>query len=78
MGIGADDRMAYWCLVLLLLANWMNRGEDAIIYRAGLSNEARSLALRLWDKPNNFAHIRSSRQLEKERGPPSYDAYHSI
>ena len=62
MGIGAADRMTYWCLVLLL-ADRISRREDTIVYRAGLSNEAGSLALRLWDKSNNFAHIRSKHQL---------------
>ena len=58
MGIGAADRMTYRCLVLLL-ADWINRWEEAVVYRAGLSNQAGSSALRLWDKSNNFAHIRS-------------------
>jgi hypothetical protein len=58
MGIGAADRLAYRSLVLLL-ADRMSRREDAVIYRAALSNSAGSLALRLWDKSKNFAHIRS-------------------
>jgi len=63
MGIGAADRMTYWCLVLLL-ADRISRREDTIVYRAGLSNEAGSLALRLWDKSNNLAHIGSKHQLD--------------
>jgi hypothetical protein len=45
MGIGATDHGTYRRLVLLL-ADWINQREDAVIYRAGLSNEAGSLALR--------------------------------
>jgi len=37
MGIGAANRMTCWCLVLLL-ADWINWREDAVVYRAGLSN----------------------------------------
>jgi hypothetical protein len=64
MGFGAADRMTYRCLVLPLpeRINWR---EDAVIYRAGFSNQAGSLALRLWDKSNNFAHIHSD-PLENE------------
>jgi hypothetical protein len=65
MGIGAANRITYWRLVLLL-ADWISRREDTVVYRAGLSNQAGSLALRLWDKSNNFAHIRSKHWLEKE------------
>jgi hypothetical protein len=36
MSIGAADRMTYWRLVLLL-ADWISRREDAVIYRAGLA-----------------------------------------
>jgi hypothetical protein len=46
------------CLVLLLV-DWISRREDAVIYRTGFSNQAGSLALRLWDKSNNLAHFRS-------------------
>jgi hypothetical protein len=63
MGIGAANRMIYGC-VALLLADWIN-WEDTVVYRAGLSNQAGSLALRLWHKSNNFAHIRSKHRLEK-------------
>jgi hypothetical protein len=31
-------------------------GENALVYRAGLSNETRPFKLRLWDKSYNFAH----------------------
>ena len=58
MGIGAADLITYRCLVLLL-ADWISRREDAVIYRAGHSNKVGSLALRLWNKSNNFAHIPS-------------------
>ncbi len=58
MGIGAANRMTYRCLVLLL-ADWISRREDAVVYRAGFSNSACSLEPRLWDKSNNFTHIRS-------------------
>jgi hypothetical protein len=37
MGIGAANRVTYWCLVLLL-ADWISQREDAVVYRAGLSN----------------------------------------
>ena len=46
MGIGATNRMTCWCLVLLL-AGWISRREDAVVYGAGLPNQACSLALRL-------------------------------
>src|SRR5215475_10925168 len=49
--------MTYRCLVLL--AHRISRREDAIIYRARLSNEAGSLALGPWDKSNNLAHVHS-------------------
>jgi hypothetical protein len=45
--------------LVLLLAYWIGRREDAVIYRASLSKKAVSLALKPWDKSNNFAHIRS-------------------
>jgi hypothetical protein len=63
MGVGAANRMIDWCLVLLF-ADWIGRREDAVVYRAGLSNEAGSLALRPWDKSNNFTHIHSKRWLD--------------
>jgi hypothetical protein len=65
MGIGAANRMTYWCLVLLFI-DWISRREDAVVYRAGPSNQPGSLALRLWDKLDNFAHIRSKHWLEKD------------
>jgi len=37
MGIDAANRMTYRRLVLLL-ADWISRREDAVVYRAGLSN----------------------------------------
>jgi hypothetical protein len=55
--------MNYRCLVLLL-ADRISRREDAVIYRAGFSNEADSLALRVWNKSNNLAHIRSKLLLD--------------
>jgi hypothetical protein len=58
MDIGAADRMTYRCLVLLL-ADWIGRREDALVYRAGCSNQTGAIALRFWDKSNNLAHIRS-------------------
>ena len=58
MGMGAADRLTCRSLVLLL-ADRISRREDAVIYRAGFSNQAGSLALGLWDKSNNFAHIGS-------------------
>jgi hypothetical protein len=57
--------MTYWSHVLLL-ADWISRREDAVVYRAGHSNQAGSLALRLWDKSDNLAHIHSRHWLEKE------------
>ena len=65
MGTGAADPIIYRYLVLLL-ADWISRRENAVVYRAGHSNYAGSLALRFWDKSNNFAHIRSKHQLETE------------
>src|ERR1700754_591054 len=53
MASGAADRH-----LVLLLADWISWWEDAVVYRAGLPNKAGSLALRLWDKPDNFDHIR--------------------
>jgi hypothetical protein len=46
-------------------AERISRREDAVIYRAGFSNQAGSLALILWDKSNNLAHIRSKPWLMK-------------
>jgi hypothetical protein len=63
MGIGATDRVTYRRL-MPLLAFGISRWEDTVIYRAGFSNQAGSLALRLWDKLNHFTHIRSKHQLE--------------
>ena len=65
MGIGAVDRTTDRCLVLLP-PDWIRRREDAVIYRARLSNQAGSLALGLWYKSNDFAHIRSRFWLENE------------
>jgi hypothetical protein len=65
MGIGAADSMTCRYLVLLL-ADWISRREDAVIYRAGYSNQVGSLALRLWDKSNNLAHMRSKHYLEND------------
>jgi hypothetical protein len=63
MGIGATDRMT--CRRSIpLLALRISRREDAVIYRAGFSNQAGTLALGLWDKSNHFTHIRSNHQLE--------------
>jgi hypothetical protein len=64
MGFGAADRMTYRRLVLPL-RDRINRREDAVIYRAGFSNQSGLLALRLWHKSNNFAHIHSN-PLENE------------
>jgi hypothetical protein len=58
MGIGAADRSTYRRLILPLPAR-ISRREDAVISRAGFSNQARSLALGFWDKLNNFAHVHS-------------------
>jgi len=66
MGTGAAKRMTRW-YPALFLADWISRREDAIVYRAGLSNKSGSLALRLWNESNYFAHIRSRHWwLEKE------------
>jgi hypothetical protein len=56
MGIGAANRMTYWYLVLLP-ADWISRREDAVIYRAGYTNQA--APSRSWDKSNNLAGTRS-------------------
>jgi hypothetical protein len=58
MGLGAADRLTHRCPVLLP-PDRISRREDAVIFRAGFSNQAGSLALRLWDKSNNLAHIHS-------------------
>jgi hypothetical protein len=58
MGFGAGDRTTYRRLVLPL-PDRINRREDAVIHRAGFSNQAGSLALGLWHKSNYFAHVRS-------------------
>jgi hypothetical protein len=39
--------------------NGGNRREHAVVYRAGFSNQADSLALRPWNKSNNLTHVRS-------------------
>jgi hypothetical protein len=64
MSTGTANRRIVWCPVLLF-ADWVSRREDAVVYRAGLSNQTGSLALRFRDKSNNFAHIRSEHWLEK-------------
>jgi len=56
MGIGGAE--TYLCLVRLL-ADGISRRENAVIYRAGFSDQTGSLALRLWDKSDNIAHVRS-------------------
>jgi hypothetical protein len=62
-GIGAAGLLTCRSLVLPL-ADWIDRREDAVIYRTGLSNQTDSLALGLWDKSNHFTHIRSKHWLE--------------
>ena len=47
--------MTYWHFVAPL-ASRSSRREDAVVYRASFSNEAVSLALRLWNKSNNLTH----------------------
>jgi hypothetical protein len=54
MGIG--DVGPKTCRSLVLLADRIRRWKDAVIYRAGFSNETGPLTLRLWDKPYNLAH----------------------
>jgi hypothetical protein len=46
MGIGAANRLTCRSLVVPL-AGWIGRRKDAVINRAGLSNQAGSLALGL-------------------------------
>jgi hypothetical protein len=65
MCIGAADRLTYRSVVVLR-ADWISRREDAVIHRAGLSNQAGSLALGLCHKSNNFTHIRTKHRLEKQ------------
>jgi hypothetical protein len=78
MGIGAAIRMTCRCVVLPL-ADRISRREDAVIYRASLSNQAGSLALGLRDKSNNFAHIRSKHWKGLWRtNPPLDDVDHLI
>src|SRR5262249_1790272 len=57
MRLGAVDRMSYWRLVSLLV-DGMRRRENAVVHRAGFSNEPNSFPLGLWDKSNNLAHNR--------------------
>jgi hypothetical protein len=64
MGFGTADRMTCRRLVLPL-PDRISRWEDAVIYRAGFSHQADSLALGPWHKSNYFAHIRSD-PLENE------------
>jgi hypothetical protein len=62
MSIGAVEHMACRWLVLLLAPEISGR-EDAVINRARFSNEANSLALRFWDKSNDFTHDHRSIKL---------------
>ena len=71
MDVDAANRLTCWCVVLLL-ADWISRREDAVVYRTCLSNQAGSLALRLWDKSNNLAHFRSKHRLEGLREQVRY------
>jgi hypothetical protein len=48
--IAATRLSAFW------LPGLFSVGEYALVYRAGLSNEARPFELRLWDKSYDFAH----------------------
>ena len=57
LGIGTADSMRYRYLVLLL-GDWIPLRGDAVISRACRSDQTGTLAFRLWDKSNNFAHIR--------------------
>ena len=62
MSIGAVERMACRWLIPLLAPEISGR-EDAVINRARFSNEANSLALRFWDKSNDFTHDHRSIKL---------------
>jgi len=64
MGIDAANRMTYRRLVLLL-ADWISRRKMRS-YIARASQLAGSLALRLWDKSNNFRPYSLQTRLEKE------------
>jgi hypothetical protein len=52
-------------------ADGISRREYFVVVRPGFSNETDSLALRLWDKPNNLTHI----PLELLESRPVPDAY---
>jgi len=54
MGISAARHMTR---VVPLLAEGISRRENAVVYRAGFSNEADPLAFGLWDELNNLAHV---------------------
>jgi hypothetical protein len=55
-----------WGWLVSLLADPISRREDAVIHRAGLSNYAGSLALRVWNQSDDLTHIQSERWLENE------------
>ena len=60
-------------LVVPLLADRIARREDAVVYRARLSNQASPLELGLWNKSNDFTHVR----LQNSGMLPLNDEYHS-
>jgi len=45
-------------LVVPLPADRIGRREDAVVYRTRLSNQADPLKLGLWNKSNDFTHVR--------------------
>jgi hypothetical protein len=44
-------------LVVTLLTDRISRREDAVVYRARFSHQARPLELGLLNKPNDFTHV---------------------
>src|SRR6516225_1321118 len=55
---GAVDRMSYSRLIRLPVDGMMRGWKDAVVHRAGFSDEPNSFPLGLWDKSDNLAHIR--------------------
>jgi hypothetical protein len=57
-GGGAKSTLMERRLVVLLLADRIGPREDAVVYRARLSNQTGPLELGLWNKSNDFTHVR--------------------
>jgi hypothetical protein len=57
MNTGSVQRVSYWWLVPLLI-DGIRRRKNAVVHRAGFSNQAESFALGFWDESDNLAHVR--------------------